>query len=194
MSSPWFVSDAEHWHVEESYNPLVPAALDCVAAKLRQDSGIEADLLDCVAPVIGAAMAKSQRLRILYVVCLCLAAEDPPNRALPPLREALALAKELGEIHAQIDLLIQRAYVNRFITQIPAAAKDLRECLAMFEELRRQGGWTSDDTIKLLSVYVRLAMQEFLLGEITACESSLAQADDLLAQVGEDLLSRTRLA
>ena len=67
MSSPWFISDAVHWHVEESYNPDVPAALDCVARKLLQDSGVPSDLLDCVAPVIDANRAKSQRLRVLSV-------------------------------------------------------------------------------------------------------------------------------
>src|SRR5690349_15944200 len=100
MSSPWFIPDAEQWHVEESYNPDVPAALGCVAQKLRQDGGIEVNLLDCVAPVVDAEMSKSQRLRVLYVVCLCLAAEDPPDAALRPLREAIALAKELGETRA----------------------------------------------------------------------------------------------
>jgi|GEM_PF-5676836 len=194
MSSPWFIPDAQQWRVEEGYNPAVPTALDCVARKFLQDGGVASDLLDCVAPVIAAAMAKSQRLRVLYVVCLCLAAEDPPDRALPPLREALALAKELGETHARIDLLMQRAYVNRYITQIPAAANDLRECLEVFEELKRRGEWGPEDTTRMLTVLVRLASQEFLLGDIAACEASLARADDVLAQVGEHLDSQARLA
>src|SRR5262245_28566029 len=121
MSGPWFISDAIPWRAEENYNPAVGAALDCVAKKLRQDRGIEANLLDCVAPVLNAKMSKSQRLRVLYIVCLCLVAEDPPDAAIPPLREALELATALGETRARIDLLSQRAYVNRYITQIPDA-------------------------------------------------------------------------
>src|SRR5262249_50304743 len=108
MSSPWFIPDAKQWRTEEDYNPAVAEALNCVARKLAQDGGVESDILDCVSPVIGASMSKSQRLRVLYVVCLCMAAEDPPDAALPPLREAIALAKELGEVRARIDLLIQR--------------------------------------------------------------------------------------
>src|SRR4051794_16085582 len=78
MSSLWFIPDAERWRAEESYNPAVPAALDCVARKLLQDGGAASDLLECVAPIIDAGMSQSQRLRVLYVVCLCLSAEDPP--------------------------------------------------------------------------------------------------------------------
>jgi hypothetical protein len=39
MSSPWFIPDAQQWHVEEGYNPAVPTALDCVARKFLQDGG-----------------------------------------------------------------------------------------------------------------------------------------------------------
>ena len=99
MGSSWFVSDAEPWRTEENYNPDVIGALNCVARKLAQDGGVEVNLLDCVAPVIGAEMSKSQRLRVLYVVCLCLAAEDPPDAALPPLGEPRPFGPELGHAH-----------------------------------------------------------------------------------------------
>jgi tetratricopeptide (TPR) repeat protein len=194
MGSSWFVSDAEPWRTEENYNPDVIGALNCVARKLAQDGGAEVNLLDCVAPVIGAEMSKSQRLRVLYVVCLCLAAEDPPDAALPPLGEALALATTLSETRARIDLLSQRAYVNRYINQIPDAVADLRECLVSFEELKRRGEWIPEDPTKALTVSVRLATMEFAIGEIAASEESLQRTEKLLAQVGEHLDSQARLA
>ena len=155
---------------------------------------MEVDLLDCVAPVIGAEMSKSQRLRVLYVVCLCLAAEDPPDAALPPLGEALALATTLGETRARIDLLSQRAYVNRYINQIPDAVADLRECLEAFEELKRRGEWSPEDTLRVLAITVRLATFEFAIGEVEASQKSLQRAEELLAQVGEQRDSQARLA
>src|SRR5262245_4732556 len=166
MGSLWFIADAEQWRTEEDYNPAVVEALNCVAQKLALDGGVESDILDCVSPVIGSRMSNSQRLRVLYVVCLCLAAEDPPDAALPPLRQATALAKALGESRARIDLLMQRAYVNRYINQMPAAVADLRECLEAFEELKRRGEWIPEDTAKALTVSVRLATLEFAVGEI----------------------------
>lgn len=194
MGSSWFVSDAEPWRTEENYNPDVIGALNCVAWKLAQDGGVEVNLLDCVAPVIGAEMSKSQRLRVLYVVCLCLAAEDPPDAALPPLGEALALATTLGETRARIDLLSQRAYVNRYINQIPDAVADLRECLEAFEELKRRGEWSPEDTPRVLAITVRLATFEFAIGEVEASQKSLQRAEELLAQVGEQRDSQARLA
>jgi tetratricopeptide (TPR) repeat protein len=155
---------------------------------------VESNILDCVSPVIGASMSKSQRLRVLYVVCLCLAAEDPPDAALPPLREAIALAKELGEDRARIDLLIQRAYVNRYINQVPEGIDNLRECVEAFGELKRRGEWVPEDTIKALTIGVRLATLEFIVGEVEASRGSLKQAEDLLAQVGAHLDSEARLA
>jgi tetratricopeptide (TPR) repeat protein len=127
-------------------------------------------------------------------VCLCLAAEDSPDAALPPLRQAIALAKDLGETRARIDLLMQRAYVNRYINQIPDAVADLRECLEAFEELKRRGEWIPEDTSKALTVSVRLATLEFAIGEIAASQESLQRAEELLAQVGEHLDSQARLA
>ena len=194
MGSSWFVSDAEPWRTEENYNPDVIGALNCVARKLAQDGGVEVNLLDCVAPVIGAEMSKSQRLRVLYVVCLCLAAEDPPDAALPPLGEALALATTLCETRARIDLLSQRAYVNRYINQIPDAVADLRECLEAFEELKRRGEWSPEDTLRVLAITVRLATFEFAIGEVEASQKSLQRAEELLAQVGEQRDSQARLA
>lgn len=194
MSSPWFIPDAKQWRTEEDYNPEVVDALNCVARKLAQDGGVESNILDCVSPVIGASMSKSQRLRVLYVVCLCLAAEDPPDAALPPLREAIALAKELGEDRARIDLLIQRAYVNRYINQVPEGIDNLRECVEAFGELKRRGEWIPEDTIKALTIGVRLATLEFIVGEVEASRGSLKQAEDLLAQVGAHLDSEARLA
>jgi tetratricopeptide (TPR) repeat protein len=194
MDSSWFVSDAEPWRTEENYNPDVFGALNCVARKLAQDGGVEVNLLDCVAPVIGAKMSTSQRLRVLYVVCLCLAAEDPPDAALPPLGEALALATTLGETRARIDLLSQRAYVNRYINQIPDAVADLRECLEAFEELTRRGEWSPEDTPRVLAITVRLATFEFAIGEVEASQQSLQRAQELLAQVGEQRDSQARLA
>ncbi|HEX3272851.1 MAG TPA: hypothetical protein VHR15_19565 [Ktedonobacterales bacterium] len=194
MSSPWFIPDAKQWRTEEDYNPEVVDALNCVARKLAQDGGVESNILDCVSPVIGASMSKSQRLRVLYVVCLCLAAEDPPDAALPPLREAIALAKELGEDRARIDLLIQRAYVNRYINQVPEGIDNLRECVEAFGELKRRGEWVPEDTIKALTIGVRLATLEFIVGEVEASRGSLKQAEDLLAQVGAHLDSEARLA
>jgi tetratricopeptide (TPR) repeat protein len=194
MSSPWFIPDAEQWRTEEDYNPAVVDALNCVAQKLAQDGGVESTILDCVSPIIGARMSKSQRLRVLYVVCLCMAAEDPPDAALPPLREAIALAKELDESRARIDLLMQRAYVNRYINQIPDAVANLRECLEAFEELKRRGEWIPDDTTRILTTTVRLATFEFAIGEVEASQESLQRAEKLLAQVGEHIDSQARLS
>jgi hypothetical protein len=170
MGSPWFIPDAKQWGREEDYDPAVAEAQNCVTRKLAQDGGMESAIFNCVSPVICASMSKNQRLRLLYVVCLCMAAEDPPGAALPHMREAIALAKELGEDRARSDLLIQRAYVNRYVTQIPDAIDTLRECLEAFEELQRRREWTQEDTTRALTVSVRLATLEFIVEEVAASQ------------------------
>jgi tetratricopeptide (TPR) repeat protein len=194
MSSSWFIPDAQGWHAEERYNPAVVAALSCAAGKLHPDGSVEEDILDCIAPILHAEMSQSQWLRVLYVICACRAAEDPPTAALEPIDDALELALLLDEPRARIDLLVMRSYVNRYITQIPDAAADLEDCLEELETLKERGEWTSDDALKTLMAIVRLAAQQFLIGDITHCQESLDRAAGLLARLGAHLDSQARLA
>ncbi len=75
--------------MRRNYNPDVVEALQCVASKLHPDGSVEDDILDCIAPVLHAEMSQSQWLRVLYVICACRAAEDPPTAALEPIDDAL---------------------------------------------------------------------------------------------------------
>ncbi|HEY7022330.1 MAG TPA: hypothetical protein VH349_14525 [Ktedonobacterales bacterium] len=194
MSSSWFVPDARSWRDEAQYNPNVVAALRCAASKLHPDGSVDADILDCITPVLHAEMSQSQWLRVLYVICACRAAEDPPTAALEPIDDALGLALLLDEPRARIDLLVMRAYINRYITQIPDAAADLEDCLEELETLKKRGEWLPEDAQKTLMALARLAAQQFLIGDITQCKELLARADGLLAQVGAHLDSQARLA
>jgi hypothetical protein len=194
MSSSWFIPDIESWHDEERYNPAVVAALTCATGKLHPDGGVEEDILDCIAPILHAEMSQSQWLRVLYVICACRAAEDPPTAALEPIDDALELALLLDAPRARIDLLVMRSYVNRYITQIPDAAADLEDCLEELETLKKRGEWLPEDALKTLMALVRLVAQRFLIGDIAQCKESLVRADGLLAQVGAHLDSQARLA
>src|SRR5262245_58794095 len=106
MGNVWFISDAPEWSGEDNYNPQVAAALECALARLRPDGLITGEALVCLAPILKESMCKSQRLRVLYIVATCRAAEDPPTPALEPIDEALELTLELNETRAQVDLLL----------------------------------------------------------------------------------------
>jgi tetratricopeptide (TPR) repeat protein len=194
VSSAWFIPDAERWRNEEGYNPIVADALACASSKQDTDGRVTEEVFACVAPVLELDMSKSQRLRVLYIVCSRLAIEDPPTPALAPVDEALTLGIELDEIRARIDLLILRSYINRYITQIPDAVDDLRDCLEEFAELERRHELAPEDARKKLMALLRLAAFEFALGEIDASDTSLQEADVLLAQIGERLESQATLA
>jgi tetratricopeptide (TPR) repeat protein len=131
-------------------------------------------------------MCKSQRLRVLYIVATCRAAEDPPTPALEPIDEALELTIELNETRAQVDLLLLRAVVNRCIIQIPDAADDLRDCLQALVTLNLRDDWSDDDLLLILKATLRLAAQEFFTGAYDECQGWLDHAAALLPRVGND--------
>jgi tetratricopeptide (TPR) repeat protein len=192
MGSVWFIPDASEWRRENDYNLRVAAALECAYERLRPDGHITGEVLACLAPVLDAPMCKSQRLRVLYVVASCRAAEDPPTPALEPIDDALELALELKELRAQVDLLLLRAAINRCISQTPDAADDLRDCLQALVTLNLRDDWSEDELLLTLKATVRLAAQEFLLGAYDECQGWLDHAATLLPRVGvvPDLLAR----
>jgi tetratricopeptide (TPR) repeat protein len=194
MAGVWFIPDASEWAGEVGYNPLVARALERAFARLRPAGRIPGEVLACLAPIFAVGMCKSQRLRVLYVVGVCCAAEDPPTPALEPIDEALELTLELNETRAQVDLLLLRAAVNRYINQIPDAADDLRDCLQALVTLHLRDDWSDDDLLLILKATLRLAAQEFLVGAYDECQGWLDHAATLLPRVGDDPDSLGRYA
>jgi tetratricopeptide (TPR) repeat protein len=186
MAGIWFIPDASEWAGEDDYNSLVASALTCAYDRLQPDGRITGEVLACLAPILTARMCKSQRLRVLYIVGSCYAAEDPPAPALEPIDEALELALELNEMRAQVDLLLLRAVVNRYINQIPDAADDLEDCLQVLGKLNLRDDWNEDELRLTLMATLRLAEQEFLIGAYAECEGWLDHAATLLPRVGDD--------
>lgn len=184
MGRIWFIPDAPEWQREDNYSPLVAEALECIFARLRPDGQITSEVLTCLAPALAMEMCKSQRLRVLYIVASCRAAEDPHTLALEPIDDALELALELDEVRAQVDLLLLRATVNRWISQAPDAADDLRDCLQALVTLNLRDDWSEEQLVLTLKATVRLAAQEFLLGAYDECEGWLDHAATLLPRVG----------
>jgi tetratricopeptide (TPR) repeat protein len=139
-------------------------------------------------------MCESQRLRTLYIIASCHAAEDPPTPALAVIDEALELALVLKETRAQIDLLLLRATVNRYIWQIPDAADDLQDCLQALVTLNLRDDWSEDELLLTLMATLRLATQEFLTGAYDECQGWLDHAATLLPRVGDHSDSQARYA
>lgn len=192
MQSPWFIPPSPPWRDEVGNNPRVSAALACAYERLRPNGQITGEVLACLADVMETVMSKGQRLRILYIVSSCRAAEDPPALALVTIDEALELAVELHETRAQVDLLLLRSAVNRSITQIPDAADDLRDCLQALVTLNLRDDWSDDDLLLTLAATLRLAAQEFLSGAYDECEGWLDHAALLLPRVGRHTDSLAR--
>ncbi|HEY7093467.1 MAG TPA: hypothetical protein VH393_09825 [Ktedonobacterales bacterium] len=186
MAGFWFTPDASEWAGEDGYNPLVASALECAYGQLSPDGRITSEVLTCLVPILTAKMCKSQRLRVLFIVGSCLAAEDPPTSALEPIDEALELTLELNETRAQVDLLLLRAAVNRYINQIPDAAGDLEDCLQALVTLNLRDDWTDDELRLTLMATLRLAEHEFLIGAYDECQGWLDHAATLLPRVGDD--------
>jgi hypothetical protein len=183
MGSVWFIPDAPAWRGEDGYNLRVAAALERAFAQLHPDGRISGAALVALAPIQSAAMSKRQRLRMLYLLAACRAAEDPPTLALAPIDEALELTLELEETRAQVDLLLLRAAVNRCISQDPDAAADLRDCLEALVTLNLREDWSDDDLLLILKATLRLAAQEFLTGAYDECQGWLNHAATLLPRV-----------
>jgi hypothetical protein len=194
VGTSWFIPDDEHWHAEVDYNPAVARALECAAGKIYPGLVVDPEILDCIRDVLDAPMAKSQRLRILTILVACGAATEPPTAALPPLAEALHLARELDEIRAQIELLLMSAYINRYMSRIVDAVENLRERMIALDLLKKRGEWRPEDSIAALHTLLRIAQIEVNLGHIAIGWWWLDQAAALLAETGEHTDSQGRLA
>jgi tetratricopeptide (TPR) repeat protein len=175
----------------------VTAALLTACEYLQADGRIRGNVsavLNALLLVLDAQMSRGQQLRVLYALCVCHAAEDPPTPALEPTDEALALAMEAHEDRVQVDLLLLRAYVNRCIWQVPDAADDLDDCLKLLVNLRLREEWEAADAQTTLGALARRAAQVFLLGHYDECQWWLDKADELLPQVHDDIDMQGRLA
>jgi tetratricopeptide (TPR) repeat protein len=194
MVSAWFIPDTVGWRSEPDYHPDVAEALEQAFELMRLHGAITAGAVARIAPFLDAPMARSQRLRVLYLVASWYAAQDPPTPALEPIDAALELAIELDVARAQIDLLLLRAAVNRSITQIPDAADDLQDCLQALVTLNLREDWGSDDLRVTLQATLRLAAQVFLIGAYDECQDWLDHAAALLSRVTDDIDARARYA
>jgi tetratricopeptide (TPR) repeat protein len=194
MAGIWFIPDAPEWVSEADYSPLVASALERVFDLLRPDGRVSSEVLMLLGPILTATMCESQRLRMLYIVASCRAAEDPPTPALGVIDEALEVALAVKETRAQIDLLLLRATVNRYIWQIPDAADDLQDCLQALVTLNLRDDWSEDELLLTLMATLRLAAQEFLIGAYDECQGWLDHAATLLPRVGDHSDSHARYA
>lgn len=193
----WYASDDERWHAEADYNPDIATSLRTAYQLLAKDHNTVGAYLmayDSVSAHFDATMSGQQRLRILFVAALALAANNPPSPALPIIDEALELALALDVEQAQEDLLFLRAAVNHSILQVPDAVEDSRLCLDLITELSVTRELTPTELDTQLEAYLQLAQSEFLLGHYDRTEQLLDQAAALIPRVQDNVKAPSMVA
>ncbi len=196
MDETWHLPDHEAWRDEPGYSPAAALALREAHRRLRGRTGALAaywEALDCLLPGLRGLMSARQRAHALYIAALALANDDPPTTALDCIEEALALASELGETTGRMELLMLRASINRAILQIPDAAADLRDYLALLDACEDRGAVCGVRPTTSLGALLHLAGSEWLLGETARSAAMVARASTLLSRVAGSRLQAGEL-
>lgn len=197
MDADWYHPDDASWRQDEDYSPAVAEALHCAHEHIAENPGdgrSYADALKCLEPIVAAPMSRRQRLATLFIISMAYANTDQPTPALEPIDEALELALELDVEPAQLDLLLLRASVNRYVHQMPDAVDDLRACLDLFSIHSEHRDFSATELAMRLEAVLRLAYAEFLVGHFASAEQLLQKAATLIPQVPKDHLAQFTLA
>lgn len=183
----WYLPDDESWHDEPGYNADVAKALRAAHQHLIGGSLMAyLEAFNSIAGILDAEMSRRQRLAVLFIAALALAADDPPTPALEAIDEALDIALDLEVERAQEDLLLLRASVNHAIEQVPDAAEDLRQCLELITVQSESRDLTPTELDTRLEAFLRLAGFEFLIGHYDRAGQLLDRAATLIPRVPQN--------
>lgn len=192
MNDDWYRPDDPGWHQDLNYSPTVAIALRCAHERVTLNPGdarAYAEALQCLEPSSSASMSTRQRLAVLFIVSLAQASSDLPMPALEPIDEALELALALDIEPAQLDLLLLRASVNRYVLQMPDAVEDLRTCLDLFSIHTEHRDLSPTELATRLDVVLHLTFAEFYMGHFESADQLLQRATSLIPQVPADRLA-----
>lgn len=192
----WYLPDDEAWRQEPDYNPDIAEPLRQAHEHLAGGGSMSAYLaaFNSIAGILDVTMSQRQRLAVLFIAALALAADDPPTGALEAIDEALEIALELDVERAQEDLLLLRASVNRAILQIPDAAEDLEYCLNLITARSETGKLTPTELDTRLEAVLHLANSMFLTGQYDRAEQLLNRAAALIPRVPTNVKAPLYLA
>ncbi len=186
-SNSLMIPDHDAWHEDAGYSSTVAQALRSAYAAIKCRSGDTSSYetaWEHVYPRRHMAMCGQQRLHVYFVLALASAAFREYGDALDLGDNALLLAIDLGNEPAQIELLLQRARLDRAVLDFNNASDDLHTCIDIMNEGNHGAeNWSGISRTTILS---QLATSQFFLGQFTEAQTLVNQSREVALREPHD--------
>lgn len=169
--------DDKDWERDFGYSRAVAGVLVQSYESISRGTGTTGGFLQAgrlVAPILKARMSRRQRLHLYFLISSVYGADNQYLVALDWTDRAIMLALRLRDSSAQMELLSQRATLNRALLRFRDAITDVGDCLALLDEHRDAAG--VDDPAFRLDLLSRLASFHFVLTLFDDAERVIAEA------------------
>lgn len=184
FSSSLHAPDDAAWQASYGYSSDIANVLVAAYTAVRRGRGRLDGYLRAIAlamPSVKARMSRRQRMHLYFILATSAAANNWYDEALYWVDRAIALAIQLEDIAAELELLSLRASCNRALLKFVDAIEDCRDSLGQLDAQYEALG--VDDPSARLQTHAQLATFGFFTAQPDLATLHLAEARALTPRV-----------
>lgn len=184
FSSSLHAPDDEAWKASYGYSSDIAGVLVAAYTAVWRGRGRLDGYLQAIAlamPSVKARMSRRQRMHLYFILATGAAASEWYDEALYWIDRAIALAIQLEDIAAELELLSLRASFNRALLKFIDAIEDCRDSLGRLDAQHEALG--VDDPSARLQTHAQLATFAYFTAQPDLARLHLAEARALTPRV-----------